>query len=58
MTVHVGQITSEVRSEAPTHTEASSEDETSVWEERVRVSSSLERVARDRARTATGCSDD
>ena len=59
MTVHVGRLTSEVRSTAdPADTPAAEMEEGSVWEERVRVAATLERVARDRRRTATGCDDD
>ena len=52
MTVHVGELTSEVvaTSEPPARGPA----EVSVWEERHRIQAALERLDRDRARTATG----
>jgi hypothetical protein len=53
MTVHVGQITSEVVATAPGGTAADDEGET-VWAERCRIEAMVERVARDRMRTSTG----
>jgi hypothetical protein len=58
MTVHIGQITSEVRSTAPVHPDRTADKETSPWDERVRIAAMLERVARDRRRTSTGVEDD
>lgn len=57
MTVHIGQITSEVRSFAPVHPDGATDTAKSPWDERVRVAAMLERVARDRLRTATGADD-
>jgi hypothetical protein len=59
MSIHVGQITSEVRA-APAAgvPDDASGDASSVWDERVRIAAALERVARDRRRTATGRADD
>jgi hypothetical protein len=59
MSIHVGQITSEVRA-APAAGPAddASSDASSVWDERVRVAGALQRAARDRRRTATGLADD
>ena len=58
MTVHIGQITSEVRSSAPLPPDGAADREQSPWDERVRVAAMLERVARDRRRTSTGVDDD
>jgi len=58
MTVHIGQVTSEVHSGAPVMPDAPANPETPVWEERMRVAALVERIARDRARTATGGVDD
>ena len=60
MTVHVGQVTSEVRmSDTPRETtEAAAKSAASVWDERYRVAALLERVSADRRRTATGFGDD
>lgn len=59
MTIHVGQITSEVRAApAAGPTDAAAGEAGSVWDERVRVAAALQRVARDRRRTATGLADD
>ena len=58
MTVHIGQITSEVRSSAPVHPDGAADAANSPWDEQVRVAAMLERVARDRRRTATGVDDD
>ncbi|GAA3650819.1 hypothetical protein GCM10022237_08210 [Nocardioides ginsengisoli] len=58
MTVHIGQVTSEVHSAAPVVPDAPAQQETPAWEERMRVAALVERVARDRARTATGGIDD
>ena len=50
MTVHVGELTSEVVAvgEPPART-----PEVSVWEERHRIRAALDRIHRDRCRTAT-----
>ena len=59
MNVHVGQITSEVRATpSPGSDGPASGDEASVWDQRVRAAAALQRVARDRRRTATGRADD
>ena len=61
MTVHIGQITSEVRSTAPGYPDRAADKagkQASRWDERVRVAATLERVARDRRRTSTGVEDD
>ncbi|MBK5224427.1 MAG: hypothetical protein JJE52_16450 [Acidimicrobiia bacterium] len=56
MTVHVGQITSEVDAGsarpavAPVAASGASVDE---WEERVRLAARLDRIARDLLRTST-----
>lgn len=53
MTVHVGEITSEVV--ASSTAAASGEGgEASVWEQRCRTEATIERLARDRLRTTTG----
>jgi hypothetical protein len=57
MTVHVGEITSEVSVGA----DEAAEDATGgadEWEERVRTAAVLERIERDRSRTTTGYGDD
>ncbi|MGH3774190.1 MAG: hypothetical protein ACRDRR_00405 [Pseudonocardiaceae bacterium] len=53
MTVHVGEITSEVVAMGGA---AGSEagGEASVWEQQCRTEATIERLARDRLRTATG----
>ncbi|MGW0229329.1 hypothetical protein ACWDWO_13515 [Actinopolymorpha singaporensis] len=54
MTVHVGELTSEVVAAEEPRTPSPAE--VSVWEERLRIQATLDRLARDRARTATeGC---
>lgn len=58
MTVHIGQITSEVRSSAPVHPDRAADKDQSPWDEWVRLAAMLERVARDRRRTSTGVDDD
>ena len=58
MTVHIGQITSEVRSTAPVQPGRAADKEASPWDERIQVAAMLERVARDRRRTSTGVEDD
>jgi hypothetical protein len=57
MTVHVGQITSEVTS-VPTPVGAPAPDKESVWAERERIEAVIERLSMDRRRTATGHGDD
>jgi hypothetical protein len=56
VTVHVGQITSEVTSAGAGTADdpAGSGGDVSVWEERNRFEAFVERLARDRLRTATG----
>ncbi|GAA0460691.1 hypothetical protein Ade02nite_15030 [Paractinoplanes deccanensis] len=51
MTVHVGELTSEVVAAGEPPTRA---PEVSIWEERQRLRAALERIERDRCRTATG----
>jgi hypothetical protein len=58
MTVHVGQVTSEVRSSAPVRPDAVGDEQSNVWEQRHRTAALVERVGRDRRRTATGVGDD
>jgi hypothetical protein len=58
MTVHIGQVTSEVRSSAPVRADAVAEEQPNVWEQRHRTAALVERVGRDLRRTATGCGDD
>lgn len=58
MTVHIGQVTSEVHSAAPVVPDPPGHSESPAWEERMRVAALVERIARDRARTATGGADD
>lgn len=54
MTVHVGEITSEVVATGNAGADRGGGDEVSVWEERRRMEAALQRLAVDRARTATG----
>ncbi len=59
MTIHIGEVTSEVvATGGPSGAEETGGGAASVWEERVRVESMLERLARDRMRTSTGGGDD
>lgn len=61
MTVHVGEITSEVtspRSDAVADAGTATGDTAERWEQQVRTSAMLHTLARDRARTATGYGDD
>ena len=59
MTVHIGEITSEVGAPLPdTTAEASGEGTTDEWEDRIRLAAQLERLERDRLRTVTGTGDD
>jgi|EndMetStandDraft_8_1072994.scaffolds.fasta_scaffold326927_2 hypothetical protein len=57
MTVHVGQVTSEVTAlpSATTGEQPSTQD---TWEQRAVLDALLARIDRDRARTATGYGDD
>jgi hypothetical protein len=55
MSVHVGELTSEVVAAAETSAGA---PEVSLWEQRCRMAATVERLARDRARTATSCEHD
>lgn len=57
MTVHVGQVTSEVVAIEPGRAGAEEEGET-VWAQRCRIEAMVERLARDRLRTATGSGHD
>jgi len=54
MTVHVGEITSEVVAMGGAAGSEANGSEASVWEERCRTEATIERLARDRLRTATG----
>ena len=55
MTVHIGEVTSEVRTPAPAPPEAmAAGGGSNPWEERVRIAGLLDRLAGDRCRTATG----
>ncbi|MEO1056755.1 MAG: hypothetical protein AAFY28_07565 [Actinomycetota bacterium] len=58
MAVHIGLLTSEVHTSAPGGRDASDDTELSMWERRARMAADLERVTRDRRRTATGHGDD
>ena len=51
MSVHIGEVTSEVTA---TTAEQQSRPAESVWQERERMEATLERLGRDRLRTATG----
>lgn len=57
MTVHIGQVTSEVHSVAPVAPDPPDHESTPAWEQRMRIAALVERVARDRARTDTGGGD-
>jgi hypothetical protein len=52
VSIHIGEITSEV--EATTAEPAAGEASASIWQERVRIEATLEQLAADRLRTATG----
>lgn len=58
MTVHVGRITSEVATTLPPSDGDTGDDSgrahESAWEQRARTAAHLERLRRDRLRTATG----
>ena len=54
MTVHVGEITSEVVAMGGAAAAGGEGGEASVWEQRCRTEATIERLARDRLRTATG----
>lgn len=54
MTVHVGEITSEVLASGTAADGPGPGGEVSVWEERCRTEAILERLALDRSRTSTG----
>jgi hypothetical protein len=55
MSVHVGRVTSEVSaSSASSATAAAESDESSAWQKRVEMAAMVERLRRDRSRTATG----
>ncbi|WP_250002270.1 hypothetical protein [Actinoplanes sp. M2I2] len=53
MSVHIGEVTSEVTA-TTAEPYPSPEPAPSVWHERARTEAMLERIARDRLRTATG----
>lgn len=57
MTVHIGEITSEVATGAAA-VGPDAAGEADEWEERARLAAMLERLERDRHRTATGYGDD
>jgi hypothetical protein len=54
MTVHVGEVTSEVS--APAMAAGSAAEDP--WEEQVRIAAVMDRVEHDRRRTGTGYGDD
>ena len=53
MTVHIGEVISEVATAAPA-AGAAGRDDTSVWERHARLAAQLAQIERDRLRTATG----
>jgi hypothetical protein len=58
MTVHIGEITSEVVTSGSAAPATGATGGTPVWDEAARVERLVERVNRDRLRTATGHGDD
>lgn len=58
MTLHIGRVTSEVHSTAPAAPDAPPQQASTVWEDRLRLAAQLDRLERDRLRTATGGDDD
>lgn len=54
MTVHIGQITSEVTAAPQVPDQDTEEEAVSVWAEQARLVALLARARRDRDRTATG----
>ncbi|MDH3754612.1 MAG: hypothetical protein OEU32_12135 [Acidimicrobiia bacterium] len=58
MTVHIGEVVSEVSANGRTSAAEAATDEESVWAERARIEALIERLARDRCRTSTGGGDD
>lgn len=58
MTLHIGQVTSEVHSTAPVAPDTPAGQDATVWDERMRLAAHLARIERDRLRTATGSDDD
>ncbi len=54
MSVHVGRVTSEVTTTSTSTSAGDSPPQGSEWEERARIAAAMERLRRDRARTATG----
>ncbi|KAF0956729.1 MULTISPECIES: hypothetical protein [Rhodococcus] len=58
MTVHIGQITSEVDATSPATATVAAGDKADEWEERARLAAMLDRLERDRRRTSTGYGDD
>ena len=53
MSVHIGEVTSEVTA-TTAEPLPTTEPPPNVWQERVRIEAMLERLERDRRRTATG----
>mgnify|MGYP001254063636 CR=1 FL=1 len=53
MSVHIGEVTSDVTATSAEPVPTTAPPPT-VWQERVRIEATLERLARDRQRTATG----
>lgn len=58
MTVHVGQVTSEVHATESDAGDAGPGGEVNEWEEGARLVTRMARIDRDRRRTATGYGDD
>lgn len=53
MTIHIGEITSEVTVAAPSGATGEERTDPSPWERRARLDADLARLARDRRRTST-----
>lgn len=58
MPVHIGQITSEVRSAAPAPGARSDDEEVTRWEASTRIMATIAAAERRRRRTSTGQGDD
>jgi hypothetical protein len=58
MSVHVGRVTSEVTTTSATSAGTGEPEAGSEWDARARLAARLERLRRDRSRTATGVPDD